>query len=212
MPKIPMADLPPLPVLNKTSHLPRSLVSSSPKGLSSISFPSSSSSSSSSPVKSPAKPLITDSPTKSPTKRAFVVPFPMTPSSRSTTPAGTPVKNSIHFPQTPTTTRSRGLPPLPPRTPTTSLRKSDELPSTPVHQKGPDADTAPPTPSTSRRAAIYERIRQKSLTTSPTKPGAIKGLPGVSQSREQMLKLGQEEMRRRCLLGRLDGIAESVWM
>lgn len=27
-----------------------------------------------------------------------------------------------------------------------------------------------------------------------------------------MLKLGQEEIRRRCLLGRLGGVAESVWM
>lgn len=27
-----------------------------------------------------------------------------------------------------------------------------------------------------------------------------------------MLKMGQEEMRRRCLLGRLGGVAESVWM
>lgn len=31
-------------------------------------------------------------------------------------------------------------------------------------------------------------------------------------TKEQLAKLGQEEMRRRCLLGRLSGVAESVWM
>ena len=31
-------------------------------------------------------------------------------------------------------------------------------------------------------------------------------------SRDQLLKLSQEEMRHRVLLGRLEGIAESVWM
>lgn len=31
-------------------------------------------------------------------------------------------------------------------------------------------------------------------------------------SKEQLQRLSQEEMRRRCLLGRLNGVAESVWM
>ena len=31
-------------------------------------------------------------------------------------------------------------------------------------------------------------------------------------TKEQLHKLGQEELRRRCLLGRLNGVAESVWM
>jgi len=31
-------------------------------------------------------------------------------------------------------------------------------------------------------------------------------------TKDQLLKLSQEELRRRCLLGRLDGVAESVWM
>jgi len=31
-------------------------------------------------------------------------------------------------------------------------------------------------------------------------------------SRDQLIKLSQEEMRHRVLLGRLEGIAESVWM
>jgi len=31
-------------------------------------------------------------------------------------------------------------------------------------------------------------------------------------TKDQLVKLSQEEMRRRCLLGRLSGVAESVWM
>jgi hypothetical protein len=31
-------------------------------------------------------------------------------------------------------------------------------------------------------------------------------------TKEQLQKLSQDEMRRRCLLGRLGGVAESVWM
>jgi len=31
-------------------------------------------------------------------------------------------------------------------------------------------------------------------------------------SRDQLLKLSQEETRRKCLLGRLGGVAESIWM
>ena len=34
----------------------------------------------------------------------------------------------------------------------------------------------------------------------------------MSMSKDQLLKFSQEEMRRRCLLGRLSGVAESVWM
>jgi hypothetical protein len=35
---------------------------------------------------------------------------------------------------------------------------------------------------------------------------------GGKLSKEQIQKMGQEEIRRRCLLGRLGGVAESVWM
>ena len=84
-------------------------------------------------------------------------------------------------------------------------------PSTPVHQKGSNAATVPETPTTSRRQALYERVRQRSLTASPTKALSNNVMSG-KLTRDQMLKLGQEEMRRRCLLGRLGGVAESVWM
>lgn len=70
--------------------------------------------------------------------------------------------------------------------------------------------TMPQTPTSSRREALYERIRQRSLTATPTKaaPGDTPG----KMSKDQLLKLSQAEMRRRCLLGRLGGVAESVWM
>lgn len=78
---------------------------------------------------------------------------------------------------------------------------------------GSNADTFPETPTSSRRQALYERIRQKSLTSSPVKtPGKSKDIPGGKMSRDQLIKLSQEEMRHRVLLGRLEGIAESVWM
>ncbi|KAG5732938.1 hypothetical protein E4T56_gene14796, partial [Termitomyces sp. T112] len=54
-------------------------------------------------------------------------------------------------------------------------------------------------------------VRQKSLTASPTKTPSSE-VKGGKLTRDQMLKMGQEEMRRRCLLGRLGGVAESVWM
>lgn len=78
---------------------------------------------------------------------------------------------------------------------------------------GSNADTFPETPTSSRRQALYERIRQKSLTSSPVKtPSKSKDIPGGKMSRDQLIKLSQEEMRHRVLLGRLEGIAESVWM
>jgi len=82
---------------------------------------------------------------------------------------------------------------------------------TPVHQRGANAETAPSTPSTSRRQALYDRIRHKSITTSPTKAKSAE-VVGGKLSKEQIQKMGQEEIRRRCLLGRLGGVAESAWM
>lgn len=126
--------------------------------------------------------------------------------------------SSVQFPKTPSRRALlddlTGL--LTPRTPSVSPSKtdaSDSLPCTPVHQRGSTADTVPQTPTSSRRQALYERIRQKSLTNTPTKtPSKSKDIPGGKLSRDQLLKLSQEEMRRRVLLGRLEGVAESVWM
>lgn len=81
------------------------------------------------------------------------------------------------------------------------------MPSTPVHQRV--SSSVPQTPTSARRQALYERVRQRSLTASPTKGSSIME---EKLTRDQMLKLSQEETRRRCLLGRLAGVAESVWM
>jgi hypothetical protein len=152
--------------------------------------------------------------TKSPVKRSiaardFAVPFPITPSK-----AVTDSKSSFGFPQTPSSRHSRPDPAaslLTPQTPSRSSPISSE-PSTPVNQRGANATTAPKTPSTSRRQALYDRVRQRSLTSTPSKAVASSHVLGGKLSKDQMMKMGQEEMRRRCLLGRLGGVAESVWM
>ncbi|KAG7449342.1 uncharacterized protein BT62DRAFT_917917 [Guyanagaster necrorhizus] len=198
IPPVPMADLPKLSALSKPSSLTRVFASISPKA--SASF---------------APPLSPGSPSKSPTKRGrdFAIPFPITPSSRQKSPT----KNSILFPQTPSKHDifgSSSIRTLAPRTPTTSNVSVSDVPSepsTPVHQRGRNASTVPHTPTTARRQALYERVRQRSLSASPTK-ALSNDIIGGRLTRDQMLKLGQEEMRRRCLLGRLGGVAESVWM
>ncbi|KAI0693570.1 hypothetical protein BC835DRAFT_1066460 [Cytidiella melzeri] len=210
VPTIPMALLPSLPTPRQPSTLTRLLASSSPKSPASASIlatPTSPSPFAASPSKLPSKrPL-----------REFAVPFPVTPSSR----ASSPTKSSILFPQTPSSRRNLFddfSTPTSLRTPSTSFSdtpsssSSSSVPSTPVHQRGPHAVTAPETPSSSRRAALYERIRQRSLTSAtPTKASPF-GSKKPGMSKDALLKLSQEEMRRRCLLGRLSGVAESVWM
>ncbi|KAF8076237.1 hypothetical protein FPV67DRAFT_404816 [Lyophyllum atratum] len=196
VPQIPLASLPELAMPVKISSLTRTLASASPKGaIASFSLPG--------PPSSPSR-----SPTKSPIKRAlreFAVPFPVTSASKS------PTKSSILFPQTPSR-RDKVTDLFSPRTPSTSLTSESAFdPSTPVHQKGDNAATVPQTPTSSRRQALYERIRQRSLTASPTKAPSSE-VKGGKLTRDQIMRMGQEEMRRRCLLGRLGGVAESVWM
>ncbi|EIW61226.1 uncharacterized protein TRAVEDRAFT_142770 [Trametes versicolor FP-101664 SS1] len=237
VPQIPMAVLPPLPSAAKPSNLTRLLASSSPKSPAAASIlaapecpPS--------PTRSTSKAQLLKSPTKK--IREFAVPFPVTPSANrigtpttnrilgtpstnrvlgtpsSSRKSGTPSMNRVLFPQTPSR-HSRSEDDL--RTPTSartpSLCGSDtptasesSVPSTPVHQRGDDADTVPQTPTSSRRQALYERIRARSVQNTPTKAHPS----GAPMSKDLLLKLSQEEMRRRCLLGRLGGVAESVWM
>ena len=148
-------------------------------------------------------------PSKSPTKkvlRDLTVPLPVLPSASKS-----PNKKSVLFPETPRHNRTDRSALLTPRTPASSAKQDLFDPSTPALQKGGNASTAPETPTTSRRQALYERVRQRSLTASPTK-ALSKEVTGGKLTRDQILKLGQEEMRRRCLLGRLGGVAESVWM
>ncbi|KAH9045173.1 hypothetical protein EDB85DRAFT_1905086 [Lactarius pseudohatsudake] len=217
-PTLPMANLPQLIVPTKPSKLTQLLASSSPKSPASVRI-----------LSTPPSPT---SPTKASGSRAslsstspakvsdFGSRLRHTPTSNkfSASKAGSVATNSIQFPKTPSRRALledlTGL--LTPRTPSTSPSKaepSDSLPSTPVHQRGSNAATVPQTPTSSRRQALYERIRHKSLTSTPVKtPSKSKGVTGGKLSRDQLLKLSQEEMRRRVLLGRLDGVAESVWM
>ncbi|KAI0080634.1 hypothetical protein K474DRAFT_147646 [Panus rudis PR-1116 ss-1] len=181
-------------------------------------------------------PITPSSRAASPTKGSLL--FPATPSSK----AGTPLKGSLLFPLTPSSKNSILFPQTPSRhsrqdttdlltptysrtprglrAPTASLTdtpssssssSSSSVPSTPVHQRGPDAATVPQTPTSSRRQALYDRIRQKSIQATPTK--AVPGQDGKARmTKEDFMRLSQEETRRRCLLGRLSGVAESVWM
>ncbi|KAI1796244.1 hypothetical protein LXA43DRAFT_970127 [Ganoderma leucocontextum] len=237
VPPIPTADLPSLPPTQKPSNLTRLLATSSPKSPSASSIlaapqppGSPTRSASRSPSKSPSK-----------KDRDSVVPFPATPSSRLGTPTAnrifktpsadrifktpstdrifkTPSTNRILFPKTPSSRHSTASDrdpstPTSARTPSlsgceTPTASDKSLPSTPVHQRGPDASTVPQTPTSSRRQALYERVRQRSLQNTPTKVNPS----GAPLSKDELFKLGQEEMRRRLLLGRLSGIAESVWM
>ena len=214
-----MADLPQLIVPNKPSKLTQLLASASPKSPSSIKILSTPPS-----PTSPVKALRATA-SKSPTKGSFTLPSIDAPRGRSCSPnkvsafkARPIATSSVQFPKTPSRRALiddlSGL--LTPRTPSVSPSRTnlgDSLPSTPVHQRGSNADTLPQTPTSSRRQALYERIRQKSLTSTPAQtPSKSKDIRGGKLSRDQLLKLSQEEMRHRVLLGRLEGIAESVWM
>ncbi|KAJ7507654.1 hypothetical protein B0H11DRAFT_1793208 [Mycena galericulata] len=199
-PPIPYADLPRLSASTKTTSLTRTLASLSPK-------------STLSPFKLPGPP---SSPSRSPSKfkstvHTSAIPFPLT----SAIVSKSPTKSSGIVPRTPSFRLNRPAHELTPRTPRTSLVASTSevisQPSTPVHQRGATASTVPQTPSSSRREALYERLRQRSLSASPTK-AASSEVAGGTLTRDQMLKIGQDELRRRCLLGRLGGVAESVWM
>lgn len=190
---VPLADIPEL-YAPKVSALTRTLASCSPSAVSSL--------------KLPAPP---SSPSRSPTKRTaqdFAIPFP------SFTSMSPTKKSGLLFPQTPSRRdRLESNPPGPPQTPSTtsSPSKEESCPSTPVHQRGSD-NTPFRTPSTARRQALLERVRQRSLSASPTKTLRHSLASPSKTSRDQMLKMNQDEMRRRCLLGRLSGVAESVWM
>ena len=204
---MPLADLPPFVThTTQPSSLTRVLASASPKGAAALAtiLLSSPSSPSKSPSKSTGK--------TSSVPREFPLPFPI---AKSHPTEASPSKPSLL--QTPSSRLKRANPLAGLLTPQTPARKrlqseeSDALPTTPIQQRGPDAQTAPSTPSTSRRQALYDRVRLKSLTSTPAKAKSAE-VAGGKLTREQIQKLGQEEIRRRCLLGRLSGVAESTWM
>jgi len=202
-PNVPLADLPQLAIHTiQPSSLTRVLASASPKGAAALAnmLPSNPS--------SPSK-----SPSKSTAPRHFPVPFPIA-KSHPSEPSPSKASSLV---QTPSSRLKRVAPLAGLLTPQTPARKrlqsdaSDALPTTPIHQRGPGAETAPSTPSTSRRQALYDRVRLKSLTSTPVKVKSAE-VAGGKLTRDQIQKLGQQEIRRRCLLGRLGGVAESTWM
>lgn len=130
---------------------------------------------------SPQKSLASHPVSAKRTPREFLIPFPATPQTPSTSPS----KSALDL-------RASRIP---------------HTPRTPSRQKGSGAATEPQTPTTSRRAALYERIRQKSLTSTPT--GRASDAEPISK--EKMRLLGQAELKRRCILGRLDEVAATVW-
>ncbi|KAJ8086456.1 hypothetical protein PM082_005279 [Marasmius tenuissimus] len=217
-PSIPLANLPQLSTPAKTSSLTRMFASVSPKAVSSRTM---------------SEVLVPPSSPSRSSRRAkadddFALPAPITPSSRASSPSKRTVimspqkpsilsspskrsiisnnKNTVLFPSTPSShlKKDDSDEPLLSRAPTTSTMTLDGVPPTPS-----ESGSVLATPTTSRRQALYDRIRQRSLSASPSKQRD--GLT-AKLSKDQMLKASQEEMRQRCLLGRLGGVAESVWM
>lgn len=124
-------------------------------------------------------------------------------------------------------------------TPMFSLKKPvDLIPKTPTHRRGNNNEPTsassansksasetsaaePETPSSARRRALYERIRTKSESESPDKKlvavtASVRKKSGTDAARFRSASVTKlitpEELRRRCTLGRLGGVAEAVWM
>lgn len=105
-------------------------------------------------------------------------------------------------------------------TSTPTNRMVTSVPSTPTNAESSASKTLPETPTSARRAALYERIRVKSESEGDSvKQTAVTASVRSTEknARNQMPKkvvkmVGPEELRRRCTLGRLGTIAEAVWM
>lgn len=124
-------------------------------------------------------------------------------------------------------------------TPIFSLKRPvDLIPKTPTHRRGNNDEPTsvsgansksasktsaaePETPTSARRRALYERIRTKSESESPDKKlvavtASVRQKSGSEAARvrsSSVTKLiTREELRRRCILGRLGSVAEAVWM
>ncbi|KAG8883038.1 hypothetical protein FRB97_007303 [Tulasnella sp. 331] len=123
------------------------------------------------------------SPTKSPVKRALI-----------SSAFSTPTKSVVPFP-------------TPDQTPDPVASSStSSVPSTP--QKDRDVRT----PSTARRDALKERIRQRSLQTngSPTKGSVVVTLGTEKDGTPREKLVSRQELKRRLVLGRLESIAECI--
>ncbi|KAF8331500.1 uncharacterized protein EI90DRAFT_3058103 [Cantharellus anzutake] len=138
-----------------------------------------------------------------------------------------PPKNTSS--RTPASAKQLSLPPssIPFPTPSPSVKKppaparSDLLkkppipapalvprPQTPTDKQSSEI---PETPTTSRRAALSERIRRKSLNT-PSKGSVVIKTRDSFSGVETTRTITPEELKRRLVLGRLNSVADSVWM
>lgn len=122
-----------------------------------------------------------------------------------------------------TPTSERGMDISFPSTPTTIRMSTASLvpPSTVMKTPGSTEKNMPETPTSARRAALYERIRKRSESEGAEKKTAVTASvrsTKTSQSsaptpEKKVVKMvGPEELRRRVILGRLGNIAEAVWM
>ncbi|KAG9020875.1 hypothetical protein FS837_007796, partial [Tulasnella sp. UAMH 9824] len=127
---------------------------------------------------------------------------------RTTLGFGTPspVKRGLLF-QTPVKSKASGASSVPFPTPA-QTPVSNPPPTTPSPTKtAVDGST----PSTARRDALRERIRQKSLQNNGTpSKSRVAIIVARSDGKAETKMISKEEMKRRCVLGRLDGIAECV--
>lgn len=122
----------------------------------------------------------------------------------------TPTSGRLAFPSTPSSSSSVSSSSSRPVSPVKALL-GDPFSSRPTTPTTPRQNTTvPQTPTTSRRAAFMERVRLKSMNT-PSK-GAVQVLTRNSEGEEFVRTIGQEDVKKRLLLGRLPNVAEAVWM
>ncbi|KZW04387.1 hypothetical protein EXIGLDRAFT_828264 [Exidia glandulosa HHB12029] len=134
-------------------------------------------------------------------EKEFAIPFPPTPSSSEPqTPSKHADNDGGSRPVTPVHPRSGG----------------QEL-TTPTSSRTPSSATEQ-VASTPRQRALAERIRLRSLSSTPTSKriSSAPSTPGSGSGgmlgKGKSDALRKAENRRLCLLGRLTGVAESVWM
>ncbi|KAG8859163.1 hypothetical protein FRC20_011881 [Serendipita sp. 405] len=236
---LPMADLPPLPKPPAVPKLVQMITSSTPRKLtfpSPSQFPTPLKSLPSTPSSSHKNTL--EGPSKD--SDGFKIPFPVIPGEGPVTPhgprpIGVPSSGSSAGAVTPSSGRSKGIrtpsfgkaaaklaaaytPTSDGRvTPTSGHRdEGSSVPTTPTNAIASSVPNTVETPASARRAALYERIRARSESEGESSKktavtASVRSAEKLS-ARKVVKMVGPEELRRRCILGRLGTIAEAVWM
>ncbi|KAG8749483.1 hypothetical protein FRC14_001334 [Serendipita sp. 396] len=234
-----MADLPPLPKPPAVPKLVQMITSSTPRKLtfpSPSQFPTPLKSLPSTPSSSHKNTL--EGPSKD--SDGFKIPFPVIPGEGPVTPhgprpIGVPSSGSSAGAVTPSSGRSKGIrtpsfgkaaaklaaaytPTSDGRvTPTSGHRdEGSSVPTTPTNAIASSVPNTVETPASARRAALYERIRARSESEGESSKktavtASVRSAEKLS-ARKVVKMVGPEELRRRCILGRLGTIAEAVWM